>query len=44
LTKLTNILSKNSKGHYTEEKAKKIKFFAVNSIGRSEWTIGFELQ
>ena len=44
LTKLTNILSKNSKGHYTKEKAKEIKVLAANSIGTSEWTIGFELQ
>jgi transposase len=37
LTKLTNILSKNSKGHYGKEKAKEIKELATNSIG-------FELQ
>ena len=44
LTKLTNILSKSSKGHYTKEKAKRIKEIAANSIGTSEWSIGFELQ
>ncbi len=44
LTKLTNILSKNSKGHYNKEKAKEIKALAANSIGTSEWSIGFELQ
>jgi len=44
LTKLTNILSKNSKGHCTKEKVKEIKVLMANSIGTSEWTIGFELQ
>ncbi len=44
LTKLTNILSKASKGQYNREKAKQIKELAKISIGTPYLSIGFELQ
>lgn len=44
LTKLTNILSKASKGQYNREKAKEIKELAKRSIGTSSISIRFELQ
>jgi transposase len=44
LTKLTNILSDNSNGHYGKAKAIKIKELALISIGTNSRAMGFELQ
>ncbi|MEQ8153731.1 MAG: IS110 family transposase [Clostridiaceae bacterium] len=44
LTKLTNILSKASKGKYGKDKAITIKDAASNSIGTSARSLSFELQ
>ena len=44
LTKLTNILSKASKGKYGKEKALALKELASNSIGSSNRSTAFELQ
>jgi transposase len=44
LTKLTNLLSKSSKGKYGKEKALLIKDLAKNSIGTVSLGIAFELQ
>jgi transposase len=44
LTKLTNILSKNSKGKYGKEKASSLKKLASNSIGTKCSATSFELQ
>ena len=44
LTKLTNILSKNSKGKYGKERAISLKKLALNSIGTRCSATSFELQ
>lgn len=44
LTKLTNLLIKNSKGKYGKEKAVCLKELASNSIGTSRRSLSFELQ
>lgn len=44
LTKLTNILSKTSRGKYGKEKAIELKELAINSIGTSTRALSFELQ
>lgn len=44
LTKLTNILSKASKGRYGKEKAIDFRNIAANSIGSSSRSVSFELQ
>jgi transposase len=44
LTKLTNLLTKASKGKYTKEKAAEIKILAGSSIGLNSISMGFELQ
>ena len=44
LTRLTNILSDGSNGHYGKTKAVKIKELASNSIGTNSRAMGFELQ
>ena len=44
LTKLTNILSKASKGRYGKEKAKEIKELAKISIGTPNLSIKFQVQ
>lgn len=44
LTKLTNLLSKSSKGKYGKEKAIAFRNIAANSIGSSSRSVSFELQ
>ena len=44
LTKLTNLLTLNSNGHYGKEKAVLIRELAVKSIGSDSISVGFELQ
>ncbi|WP_304942321.1 IS110 family transposase [Vallitalea guaymasensis] len=44
LTKLTNLISKASRGQYGKEKAIALKELATNSIGSSNRSIAFELQ
>jgi len=44
LTKLTNLLSDNSKGKYSRDKALQIRDLAKTSIGFSSRATGFELQ
>lgn len=44
LTKLTNILSKASKGRYGKEKEIAFRNIATNSIGSSSRSVSFELQ
>ena len=44
LTKLSNLLSKSSKGKYGKEKAVCLKELACNSIGTSSRSLSFELQ
>ena len=44
LTKLSNLLSKASKGKYGKEKAIALKALAVDSIGASNRSLAFELQ
>lgn len=44
LTKLTNILKKNSKGKYTKEKALQIKEADKSSIGSKSKALSFELK
>ena len=44
LTKLTNLLKKNSKGKYLKDKAIELKELAAKSIGSSNRATAFELQ
>lgn len=44
LTKLTNLLKKNSKGKYLKDKAIELKGLAAKSIGSSNRATAFELQ
>ncbi len=44
LTKLTNLLKKNSKGKYLKDKAIELKELASKSIGSSNRATAFELQ
>jgi transposase len=44
LTKLTNILSKSSRGRYGRDKAAALKELASNSIGTTTRALSFELQ
>lgn len=44
LTKLTNLLKKNSRGRYGKEKALEIRALAESSIGSNSTAIAFELQ
>lgn len=44
LTKLTNLLQKNSRGKYGKEKAIEIRALAESSIGSNSTAIAFELQ
>ena len=44
LTKLTNLLSKASKGKYTKDKAIELKAYAKDSIATSNRALSFELQ
>lgn len=44
LTKLTNVLIKASRGHFSKEKAIQIKELAKNTIGNSSYALTFELK
>lgn len=44
LTKLTNLISKASKGKYGKDKATSLKELAINSIGSGNRSTAFELQ
>lgn len=44
LTKLTNLIAENSKGHYGREKAIQLRELAVKSIGSNSLSVSFELQ
>ena len=44
LTKLTNVLIKASKGHFSKEKAVQIKKLAQNTVGNSSYALTLELK